>query len=243
MHVFFLLQVIVKFDNQSVPGSPFKPKILQNKPAVEVGSPSDICMSPEGITPKDLPKLKGELESPSGKKKPVELKEGPDDSILASFVPDEPGINQLHLKKDGKEVPGSPVPVLAREKPIIGEPSKIPLEAIDCDIPNDIAKMTGILTRPNGKDEEIKVCEGPQGTIEFEFVPEEPGKHLITVSKDCKQIKDSPFVVMVEGMCMFLLFNKMLMESFQISSALFQLLLCQSNVFKQIFPVYLIGSL
>lgn len=44
--------VIVKFDNQSVPGSPFKPKILQNEPAVEVGSPSDICMSPEGISAK-----------------------------------------------------------------------------------------------------------------------------------------------------------------------------------------------
>ena len=156
-------------------------------------------MSPEGITAADLPCLDGILESPSGKKKPVDLKEGPDNSIMASFVPDEPGMNKLHLNKDKKPVDGSPVPVLAREKPIIGRESQVPLECNDCDIPEDLPKMKGILTRPNGKDEPCLVEEGPDNTIAVSFVPEEPGKHLITVLKDNKQIEDSPYVVMVEG--------------------------------------------
>ncbi|XP_057297037.1 filamin-B-like isoform X3 [Hydractinia symbiolongicarpus] len=191
--------VIVKFDNQQVPGSPFKPRVVQDEPAIEVGSPSDLCMSPEGVSPDDIPSLKGVLEAPSGKEKPVDVSEGPNDSIIASFVPEEPGKNLLHVKKRNKPIKGSPIPVMVREKPVIGEESSIPLECADCEIPKDLPLMKGVLTRPNGKEEPCKVEEGPDNTIAVSFVPEEPGKHLIKVFKDNKQIDDSPFVVNVEG--------------------------------------------
>ena len=189
----------MNFDNQSVPGSPFKPRVVQDEPAVEVGRPSDVCMSPEGVTGSDAPQLKGTLEAPSGKQIPVDVSEGPNDSILASFVPEEPGKNLLHIKKNNKEIDGSPIPIMVREAPIIGKESEIPLECADCELPKDIPKMKGVLTRPNGKDEPVKVEEAPNNTIACTFVPEEPGKHLLKVYKDNKQIEDSPFVIMVEG--------------------------------------------
>ncbi|XP_066922248.1 filamin-A-like isoform X11 [Clytia hemisphaerica] len=191
--------VIVNFDNQPVPGSPFKPKVVQDEPAVEVGRPSDLCMSPDGVDGKDAPKLKGVLEAPSGKESPVDVAEGPNDSILASFVPEEPGKNLLHVKKNNKEIDGSPIPVMVRETPVIGKESEIPLECTDCELPKDLPKLKGVLTRPNGKEEPVKVEEAPDSTIACTFVPEEPGKHLLKVYKDNKQIDDSPFVIMVEG--------------------------------------------
>lgn len=191
--------VIVNFDNQPVPGSPFKPKVVQDEPAVEVGRPSDLCMLPEGVKGSDAPRLNGVLEAPSGKEKPVDVSEGPNDSILASFVPEEPGKNLLHVKKNNKEIDGSPIPVMVREAPVIGKESEIPLECTDCDLPKDLPKLKGVLTRPNGKEEPVKVEEAPDNTIACTFVPEEPGKHLLKVYKDDKQIDDSPFVIMVEG--------------------------------------------
>ena len=167
--------VIVNFDNQPVPGSPFKPKVVQDEPAVEVGRPSDLCMSPDGVDGKDAPKLKGVLEAPSGKESPVDVAEGPNDSILASFVPEEPGKNLLHVKKNNKEIDGSPIPVMVRETPVIGKESEIPLECTDCELPKDLPKLKGVLTRPNGKEEPVKVEEAPDNTIACTFVPEEPG--------------------------------------------------------------------
>ena len=189
----------MKFDNQQVPGSPFKPKIVQDEPAVEVGRPSDLCMAPDGITGKDIPSLKGLLQAPSGKEKPVDVAEGPNDSIIASFVPEEPGKNLLHVKKRNKPIDGSPIPVMVREKPVIGEESAVPMDFADCDLPKDVPKLTAILTRPNGKEEPCGVEAAPDDTVSLSFTPEEPGKHIVKVFKDNKQIEDSPFVIMVEG--------------------------------------------
>ena len=138
-------------------------------------------MSPEGVSGSDAPKLKGVLEAPSGKQTPVEVSEGPNDSILASFVPEEPGKNLLHIKKGNKEIDGSPIPIMVREAPIIGKESEIPLECADCELPKDLPKLKGVLTRPNGKEEPVKVEEAPDSTIACTFVPEEPGKHLLKV--------------------------------------------------------------
>uniref|UniRef100_T2MH46 Filamin-A n=1 Tax=Hydra vulgaris TaxID=6087 RepID=T2MH46_HYDVU len=191
--------VIVKFDNNHVPGSPFHPVIVQDEPAIEVGYPSDLCLSSDAVNVKDVPNLKGLLSAPSGKEKPCEIKEGPKDSILASFVPEEPGKNLLNIKKQNKPISGLPIPIIAREKPVIGKDSCIPLECTGCDTAKDLAALKGVLRRPNGKEEPCKIEKFQDGVISVNFVPEEPGKHLIKVFKNNKQIDDSPFVVMVDG--------------------------------------------
>ena len=191
--------VIVKFDNKQVPGSPFHPVIVQDEPAIEVGQPSDLCLSSDDVNSSDAPNLKGLLSAASGKEKPCEVSEGPNNSILASFVPEEPGKNLLNIKKNNKPIKGLPIPVIAREKPVIGKDSCIPLEYPGNDLPKDLAALKGVLRRPNGKEEPCKVEKFHDDVMSVNFVPEEPGKHLIKIFKNNKQIDDSPFVVMVEG--------------------------------------------
>ena len=87
------------------------------------------------------------------------------------------------IDKSLRDVQGSPVPIMVRDKPVIGQNSEIPLECADCQLPKDVPEMKAILTRPNGKDELIHVEEAPDQTIAVSFVPEEPGKHLIKVSE------------------------------------------------------------
>ena len=190
--------IIVQFANKNVPGSPFKVPVVEQEPILEVGKPADVNMAPEDVRPSEIPTVKGVLAAPSGKESPVTLKEGPNKTLTANFTPEEAGPNKLGLKKRGKDIKDSPVPLLVRDKPVVGQPCEVPMELPDVKRPKDIKRLKGSLTRPNGKEEPVKIKVYPDDTISATFVPREPGKHLLNIKKNNKHVEDSPYVIMVE---------------------------------------------
>ena len=166
---------------------------------LEVGKEAELNMLPDDINvPSDLPTLSGVLSSPK-EDTPVDLKEGPGQSLSANFTPQEAGRNDLHLKKRGKELPGCPVPLLVRDKPEVGKPCKVPFAAPDVDRKKDLSKLKGSLIRPNGKKEPLDVDVTKEGDISVTFTPFEPGKHIINIKKNKRHIKESPYVIIVPG--------------------------------------------
>lgn len=166
---------------------------------LEVGREAELNMAPDDINmPDDLPVLSGVLSSPR-EDTPVDLKEGPNNSLSANFTPKEAGKNDLHLKKKGKELPGCPVPLLVRDKPEVGKPCKVPFECPDVDRKKDLHKLKGSLIRPNGQKEPLDVDVTKEGDISVTFTPHEPGKHIINIKKNKKHVEESPYVIIVPG--------------------------------------------
>lgn len=192
--------IFISFANEDIPGAPLKVPVVAEEPMLEVGKEAELNMAPDDVNvPRDLPNISGVLSSPHEEDKPVDLKEGPSKSLTANFTPVEAGKNDLHLKKRGKDLPGSPVPLLVRDKPEVGKPCKIPFDMPDVDRMKDAKRLKGTLVRPNGKREAIDVDVARDGTISVTFTPEEPGKHIINIKKGKKHVEDSPYVIMVPG--------------------------------------------
>jgi filamin len=83
------------------------------------------------------------------------------------------------------------------EEPCVGQDVGVNLESPDIKMPGDLKDLEAKLTRPSGKKEPVECSEGPDDSLAINFVPEEPGKHVIDVTKNGKPVKGSPFEVMV----------------------------------------------
>ena len=168
--------------------------------------------------PDDLKLLKGTLTRPNKKSEPIDITEGPDNTVSLNFTPYELGIHVADvMKRDDitrgdKPIKDSPFKIMvvdtlrhkskckpAEEEPAtVGNPCHVCLDAPDVDIPDDLPVLSGVLSRPSGKEEPIGVKEGPSKTLSVDFVPKEPGEHLVDIKKRRRPIENSPYKVMVE---------------------------------------------
>ena len=84
----------------------------------------DVGFEIPGIRlPDDLKYLKGTLIPPSGGEEPIELKAGPNNTIVVSFVPKEAGKHLIHIKRNGKDVGDSPYVVIVKPEDVaLGKP-------------------------------------------------------------------------------------------------------------------------
>lgn len=117
---FYLSQVNIKRRGNHVPGSPIEVMVGagKKKPGYDVG------FEIPGIRlPDDLKYLKGSLIPPSGGEEPIELKAGPNNTIVVSFVPKEAGKHLIHIKRNGKDVGDSPYVVIVKPEDVaLGKP-------------------------------------------------------------------------------------------------------------------------
>ena len=118
-----------------------------------------------------------------------------------TFVPKGPGEHLIRIKKDGKEIPESPVSVMiesAEPENAVNSPCDVPLDIPGLNLPEDLPKLTATLKRPGSNKEvpvEPKVTS--DGNLSVSFVPKSPGEHLITVKKRGRPVPGSPFSVMI----------------------------------------------
>ena len=203
-----LHQIHIKKKRKPVRGSPFKvmveeaPKEAKNP---TVGNPCDVNLSlPDVSLPDDLPKLSAELERPTGKKEPIDLKLGPDNTLSISFTPTEPGLHLIHIKKSRRPIKDSPIKIMVDEAapvekvPTVGNPCDVNLELPDIKLPDDLPELMAVLERPSLLREKLPLKANPDNTLAISFVPKEAGLHQIHIKKSKKPVKGSPFQIMVE---------------------------------------------
>ena len=99
----------------------------KGRPAV--GAPCDVnLVLPDVSLPKDLPYLKATLTRPNGKKEPLPLSVGPDNSLSMNFTPTETGKHVIDITKHGKPIKQSPITIIVEEE----EKPKVCDGFIDC---------------------------------------------------------------------------------------------------------------
>lgn len=90
-----------------VPGSPFSITVTEEKPENHVGKPVSFAL--KDIPLRDLPRIQVFLQRPgSDTEEPITLKQNSDNSFSVSFIPREPGVHKIHVRKNSNPLPGSP---------------------------------------------------------------------------------------------------------------------------------------
>uniref|UniRef100_A0A8B9K1B8 Filamin C, gamma b (actin binding protein 280) n=1 Tax=Astyanax mexicanus TaxID=7994 RepID=A0A8B9K1B8_ASTMX len=116
--------IIVKFDDKHIPGSPFTAKITDDSmrtSQLNVGTATDVSLK---ITETDLSSLTASIRAPSGNEEPCLLKRLPNRHIGISFTPKEVGEHVVSVKKNGKHVTNSPFKIMVGQSEI-GDASKV----------------------------------------------------------------------------------------------------------------------
>ena len=192
---------------RDVRNSPFTVMVgdEEDKILPTVNRPCDTALDiPDVKTPEDLKSLKATIKRPSSdREEPVDLRIGDDGSPVVTFTPRETGEHLLHVRKHGRDIPGSPFPIMVgdedvKSKPKVGQPCDVALDLPDCKSPKDLKNLKATLKRPNSdKEEPIDLRLADDGSPIVTFTPREPGKHLIHVRKFGRDVENSPFTVMV----------------------------------------------
>ncbi|KAM3832299.1 LOW QUALITY PROTEIN: filamin-C [Vipera latastei] len=117
--------IIVRFDDKHIPGSPFTAKITgddsMRTSQLNVGTSTDVSLK---ITESDLSLLTASIRAPSGNEEPCLLKRLPNRHIGISFTPKEVGEHVVSVKKSGKHVTNSPFKIMVGQSEI-GDASKV----------------------------------------------------------------------------------------------------------------------
>ena len=107
----------IKKERRPIDGSPFEITVSpasKDKPeGPEFGKPCEASLPAKSLNlPKDLPELHGTLERPDGTEQPVDVKAGPNDTLLINFTPKQPGKQLLHIKKGRRPIDESPFEIM-----------------------------------------------------------------------------------------------------------------------------------
>jgi filamin len=193
----------VKKKGKPVEGSPFKVMVAEEEPTMPVVG--DVCdldyAVPDVTLPKDLKELEAILTRPSGKKEPINCTSTPDEHLGLEFTPQESGEHVIDVKKKGKPVTGSPSRVMVEEEqdsPKVGDKCDLGYDIPGVTSVDDLKDLKATVKRPSGKKEPIPCTMKPDKTLGLEFTPEEPGRHIIDITKKGRPVKGSPFEVIVE---------------------------------------------
>ncbi|XP_073688386.1 filamin-C isoform X2 [Garra rufa] len=203
--------IIVKFDNSHIPGSPFTAKITGDdslrRSQLNVGTAADVSLK---ITETDLSYLTASIKAPSGKEEPCLLKRLPNRHIGLSFTPKEVGEHEVSVRKSGKHVNNSPFKIMVGPSEI-GEASRVKafgkglveahtFEVAEFFVDTRNAGYGGLGLSIEGPSKVDINCEDMEdGTCKVTYCPTEPGNYIINIKFTDKHIPGSPFTVKVTG--------------------------------------------
>uniref|UniRef100_A0AAR2JX40 Calponin-homology (CH) domain-containing protein n=1 Tax=Pygocentrus nattereri TaxID=42514 RepID=A0AAR2JX40_PYGNA len=203
--------IIVKFDNKHIPGSPFTAKITGDDSLrmshLNVGTAADVSLK---ITETDLSSLTASIRAPSGAEQPCLLKTLPNRHIGLSFTPKEVGEHEVSVRKSGKHVNNSPFKIMVGPSEI-GEASRVrafgkglveahTFEVAEFFVDTRNAGYGGLGLSIEGPSKvDIKCEDVEDGTCRVTYCPTEPGNYIINIKFAEKHIPGSPFTVKVTG--------------------------------------------
>ncbi|XP_029350559.1 filamin-A-like isoform X9 [Echeneis naucrates] len=203
--------IIVKFDDKHIPGSPFTAKITgddsMRTSQLNVGTATDVSLK---ITETDLSSLTATIRAPSGHEEPCLLKRLPNRHIGISFTPKEVGEHVVSVKKSGKHVTNSPFKIMVGQSEI-GDASKVKVygqglveghtfEVAEFIVDTRNAGYGGLGLSIEGPSKVDINCEDVEdGTCKVTYCPTEPGNYIINIKFADQHIPGSPFTVKVFG--------------------------------------------
>ncbi|KAM9845887.1 filamin-C-like isoform 2-T2 [Aulostomus maculatus] len=203
--------IIVKFDDKHIPGSPFTAKITgddsMRMSQLNVGTATDVSLK---ITETDLSSLTATIRAPSGSEEPCLLKRLPNRHIGISFTPKEVGEHVVSVKKSGKHVTNSPFKIMVGQSEI-GDASKVKVhgqglveghtfEVAEFIVDTRNAGYGGLGLSIEGPSKVDINCEDVEdGTCKVTYCPTEPGNYIINIKFADQHVSGSPFTVKVFG--------------------------------------------
>ncbi|XP_072233218.1 filamin-C-like isoform X6 [Leuresthes tenuis] len=203
--------IIVKFDDKHIPGSPFTAKITgddsMRTSQLNVGTATDVSLK---ITETDLSSLMATIRAPSGHEEPCLLKKLPNRHIGISFTPKEVGEHVVSVKKNGKHVTNSPFKIMVGQSEI-GDASKVKVygqglveghtfEVSEFIVDTRNAGYGGLGLSIEGPSKVDINCEDvDDGTCKVTYCPTEPGNYIINIKFADQHVPGSPFTVKIFG--------------------------------------------
>ncbi|XP_034019746.1 filamin-C isoform X1 [Thalassophryne amazonica] len=203
--------IIVKFDDKHIPGSPFTAKItgddLLRMSQLNVGTATDVSLK---ITETDLSSLTARIRTPSGSEEPCVLKRLPNHHIGISFTPKEVGEHVVSVKKNSKHVTNSPFKIMVGPSEI-GDAGKVKVygqglvegrtfEVAEFIVNTCNAGYGGLGLSIEGPSKVDINCEDVEdGTCKVTYCPTEPGNYIINIKFADQHVPGSPFTVKVFG--------------------------------------------
>ncbi|KAJ8411391.1 hypothetical protein AAFF_G00173970 [Aldrovandia affinis] len=203
--------IIVKFDDKHIPGSPFTAKITgddsMRTSQLNVGTATDVSLK---ITETDLSSLTASIRAPSGNEEPCLLKRLPNRHIGISFTPKEVGEHVVSVKKHGKHVTNSPFKIMVGQSEI-GDASRVKVfgkglteghtfEVTEFIVDTRSAGYGGLGLSIEGPSKVDINCEDVEdGTCKVTYCPTEPGTYIINIKFAEQHVPGSPFTVKVTG--------------------------------------------
>nr|XP_033814124.1 filamin-C isoform X2 [Geotrypetes seraphini] len=203
--------IIVRFDDKHIPGSPFTAKITgddsMRTSQLNVGTSTDVSLK---ISETDLSLLTASIRAPSGNEEPCLLKRLPNRHIGISFTPKEVGEHVVSVRKNGKHVTNSPFKIMVGQSEI-GDASRVKVwgkglrEGLTFQLSEFIvdtrnAGYGGLGLSIEGPSKVDINCEDVEdGTCKVTYCPTEPGNYIINIKFADKHVPGSPFTVKVTG--------------------------------------------
>ncbi|XP_032822250.2 filamin-C isoform X1 [Petromyzon marinus] len=203
--------IIVKFDDQHIPGSPFTAKIIGDGSVrttqLSVGTATDVSLK---ILESDLSSLSSSIRAPSGKEEACLLKRLPNGHIGISFTPREAGEHMVSVRKGERHVANSPFRITVGPSDI-GDAAKVKAwgrglsegrtyEVAEFVVDTRGAGYGGLGLSIEGPSKVDINCEDQEdGTCRVTYCPTEPGTYIINIKFSDQHVPGSPFSVKVSG--------------------------------------------
>nr|XP_054595919.1 filamin-C isoform X3 [Nothobranchius furzeri] len=203
--------IIVKFDDQNIAGSPFMAKVtgedFTRMSQLNVGTATDVSLK---IMETDLSSLMATIRAPSGLEEPCLLKKLPNRHIGISFTPKEVGEHVVSVKKSGKHVTNSPFKIMVGPSEI-GDANRVKvygqglLEGHTFSVAEFVvdtrnAGYGGLGLSIEGPSKVDINCEDVEdGTCKVTYCPTEPGNYIININFADQHVPGSPFTAKIFG--------------------------------------------
>eukprot|EP00095_Tigriopus_kingsejongensis_P006988 maker-scaffold430_size173499-snap-gene-0.40 protein:Tk06988 transcript:maker-scaffold430_size173499-snap-gene-0.40-mRNA-1 annotation:"filamin-a isoform x3" len=198
----------VKHDGEHIQGSPYK---FYSSPMEDgqvhafgpglahavCGDPADFVISTKGAGAGGLALA---VEGPS--KAEINCNDNKDGTVNVSYLPTAPGEYKISAKFADKHIEGSPftckVTGEGKKRNAISVGSSSELSLPDNLSDYDLRALDAYIISPSGNEEPCFLKKLPQGNTGISFTPKETGEHLVSVKRNEKHIKNSPFKIVVK---------------------------------------------
>jgi len=214
----------IRFNDQHIPGSPYKVYILPSADDAERVRMSNV---PDSNVTLDIPTTmllnmngaEGDVEckivAPSGREDDCFITPLGEGEHTVRFVPKEEGVHYLHARLNGIHIPGSPFKLEVQgnnnnNNNLSDDPSSVAVRGLGIDR-GTTGKASKFVIDTSGVgagtlsitvDGPSKVdlsCNEVDDGYEVTYTPMAPGKYYVTVKYNGKNVRGSPFSVMING--------------------------------------------
>ena len=198
----------VKHNGEHVQGSPYKfhaapqedGKVHAAGPGLThgvCGDPADFVISTKGAGAGGLALA---VEGPS--KAEINCQDNKDGTVNVSYLPTAPGEYKISAKFADEHIEGSPftckVTGEGKKRNAISVGSSSDLQLPDNLSEYDLRALDAYIVSPSGNEEPCFLKKLPKGNTGISFTPRETGEHLVSVKRNGKHIKNSPFKIKVK---------------------------------------------